>query len=108
MIKRVSLVRRKDGMSREDFVAHWTGPHAEIVRRLPGLRGLRYGVVTQWSQGERGWDGVGEIWFDSAADADRAFGAEPYRSMLVEDRKKFLGESQWCFVEEHTAVQPPL
>ena len=32
MIKRVSLVRRKEGMSREDFLAHWMGPHAEIVR----------------------------------------------------------------------------
>ena len=40
MIKRVSLVRRKEGMSREDFLAHWMGPHAEIVRHLPGLRGL--------------------------------------------------------------------
>lgn len=47
MIKRVSLVRRRDGMSREEFVAHWTGAHTEIVRQLPGLRGLRYGVVTQ-------------------------------------------------------------
>ena len=26
MIKRVSLLRRKEGMSREEFFAHWTGP----------------------------------------------------------------------------------
>ena len=36
MIKRVSLVRRKDGLTHEEFFAHWMGPHAEIVKQLPG------------------------------------------------------------------------
>ena len=31
MIKRVSLVRRKEGMSREVFLAHCMRPHADIV-----------------------------------------------------------------------------
>ena len=107
MIKRVSLVRRKDGLSREEFLEHWMGPHAEIVRRLPGLRGLRFGVVERWTPEEAAWDGVGEIWFDSIEAADAAFAAEPYAAMLVEDRLLFLGEAQSCFVEEHTAVPPP-
>ncbi len=107
MIKRISLVRRKPGLSREEFVAHWRGPHADIVRQLPGLRGLRFNVVQCWWPAEAAWDGVGEVWFDSIADAERAFSTEPYLSMLVEDRKKFLGEGQWCFVEEHTAISPP-
>ena len=107
MIKRVSLVRRKPELSRDEFLAHWMGPHADIVRRLPGLRGLRFGVVERWTPEEASWDGVGELWFDSAEDAERAFSTEPYLSMLVEDRAKFLGEAQWCFVEEHTAVAPP-
>lgn len=108
MIKRVSLVRRKEGMSREDFLAHWMGAHADIVKQLPGLRGLRFGVVERWSPNGQPWDGVGELWFDSVEAAERAFATEPYLSMLVEDRKKFLGEGQWCFVEEHTKVAPPV
>ena len=40
MIKRISLVRRKEGMSREEFLAHWMGPHAEIVRQLHQAEGL--------------------------------------------------------------------
>ena len=107
MIKRVSLVRRCAGMTHEEFVAHWTGPHAEIVRQLPGLRGLRFGVVRSWSPEEAAWDGVGEVWFDSIEAAQQAFATEPYLSMLVEDRKTFLGEAQSCFVEERTAVPPP-
>jgi uncharacterized protein (TIGR02118 family) len=107
MIKRVSLVRRRPDLSREEFLAHWMGPHAEIVRRLPGVRGLRFAVVERWSPVQAAWDGIGELWFDSVADAERAFATEPYRSLLVEDRQKFLGEAQWCFVTEHTVVPPP-
>lgn len=107
MIKRVSLVRRKEGTSRGEFLAHWMGPHAEIVRRLPGVRGLRFGVVKQWSPEEAAWDGVGEVWFDSIESAHAAFASEPHHSLLVADRESFLGEAQSCFVEEHTVVTPP-
>jgi uncharacterized protein (TIGR02118 family) len=107
MIKRVSLLRRKEGMSREEFFAHWTGPHADIVRQLPGLRGLRFGMVESWTPEDAAWDGVGEVWFDSIEAAREAFRTEPFLSMLVEDRKKFMGEAQSCFVVEKTVVTPP-
>jgi uncharacterized protein (TIGR02118 family) len=107
MIKRISFLRRKAGMSQEEFFAHWTGPHAQIVRQLPGLRGLRFGRVRQWSPSEAAWDGVGEVWFDSLQDALAAFATEPFASQLVEDRKKFMGEAQSCFVDEETHVAPP-
>ena len=83
------------------------GSHAEIVRQLPGVRGLRFGVVTQWSPEEAFWDGVGEVWFDSIEAANSAFAAEPHHSLLVADRRSFLGEAQSCFVEEHTVLAPP-
>jgi uncharacterized protein (TIGR02118 family) len=107
MIKRVSLVRRLPGLSHDEFVAHWSGPHIEIVRNMPGLRGLRLGVVTSWTPEEAAWDGVGEIWFDDREAAERAFATEPFASDLVADRKLFLGGAQSAFVEELTIVPPP-
>ena len=107
MIKRISLVRRREGVSREQFLSHWMGPHADIVRQLPGLRGLRFGIVERWAPEDAAWDGVGELWFDTVEDAERAFATEPYAGMLVEDRRKFLGEAQWCFVQEHVAIAHP-
>jgi uncharacterized protein (TIGR02118 family) len=107
VIKRISLVRRREGMTREEFAAHWMGPHAEIVKQLPGLRGLRFGLVRSWTPPEAAWDGVGELWFDSIDDAHAAFATEPYASWLAEDRPRFSSELQNCFVEEHTAVPPP-
>jgi uncharacterized protein (TIGR02118 family) len=106
-IKRVSLVRRREGMSHSSFVKHWMGPHAEIVRSLPGLRGLRFGVVTEWSPDDAARDGIGELWFDSRESAHAAFACEPHRSLLIADRALFLGDAQTCFVEEHTVIPPP-
>ena len=56
---------------------------------------------------EDAWDGVGEVWFDSIEAAEKAFATEPFRSMLAEDRKKFMREAQACFVVEQTALAPP-
>ena len=107
MIKRVSLVRRRAGMSHEDFIAHWSGPHVEIVRQLPGVRGLRLNVIDQQASASAGWDGVGEVWFDSIEAAEAAFAHEPLASQLRDDRAKFLGAVEVVFVRERTIVAPP-
>jgi len=106
MVRRVSFIRRKDGLTREQFFAHWTGPHAEIVRQLPGLRGLRFSMVDRCVPEDADWDGVGETWFDSIADADRAFAADPFREMLLADRPKFIGAAHSCYVEEREVLRP--
>jgi hypothetical protein len=53
------------------------------------------------------WDGIGELWFDSIEAAREAFDTEPVRSLLAEDRPKFLGRNQVYFVTEHTVLPPP-
>lgn len=106
MIKRVSLVRRHPDLSREEFLARWMGGHADIVRQLPGLKGLRFGVVERWHPAEEAWDGVGEIWFESIEAAEAAFAAEPFHTQLVDDRKGLFSEAQFCFVLEYTVVPP--
>lgn len=106
MIKRVSLVARKDGMTIEQFERHWTGPHIGIVRQMKRLRGIRLNLI-QDVDGVREWDGIGELWFDTIEDAREAFASEPVRSLLVEDRAKFLGRSQVYYVMENTVVPPP-
>jgi len=107
MIRRVSFIRRKAGLSPQQFHAHWTGRHARIVRELPGLRGLRFSRVDRCAPEAAAWDGVGETWFDSIADADRAFASEPFRAMLIEDRAKFIGDAHSCYVEEPAGAPPP-
>jgi uncharacterized protein (TIGR02118 family) len=98
MVRRVAYVRRKPGMGVEDFWAHYAGPHAEIVRRMPGLRGLVLSrpVGPQSSH----WDAVGELWFDDAEAVHAAFADPAIAALLAEDRPKFLGGSEVVVVEE--------
>ena len=107
MIRRVSFISRKAGLSQQEFLAHWFGRHAELVRQLPGLRGLRFTRVDRCAPKGAAWDGLGETWFDSIPDSDRAFATEPWRAMLLEDREQFIGESQSCYVEEPAGFEPP-
>jgi len=107
MIRRVSFIRRRPGMTPDEFHAHWMGRHAEIVRDLPGLKGLRFNRVQRAIPEGVDWDGVGETWFDTLADADRAFTSEPHKTLLAEDRVKFIGQSQSCYFEEQPGALPP-
>ena len=106
MIRRVSFLKRKPGLTTDEFLARWMGSHAELVAQLPGLRGWRFTHVDR-SAPEAAWDGLGEQWFDSIADCDRAFSTEPLRTALFADREQCIGESQACIVEEVPGFTPP-
>ena len=38
MIKSLSLLTRKPGMTHEQFVKHWRQVHGPLARKVPGLR----------------------------------------------------------------------
>jgi uncharacterized protein (TIGR02118 family) len=51
----------------DQFIAWWRGEHAELTRRLPGLRGWRHTAVDgAFERRSEGWDGVSVLSFDSA------------------------------------------
>jgi uncharacterized protein (TIGR02118 family) len=102
MIKRITLVKRREGMSPEDFTRHWTTTHAELAKRLPGIRGCRINVVREWVDGDQPWDGVGEVWFDSEQAMEAAF--EALAAEFAADRPLFIGEASRALVEEYVVV----
>lgn len=102
MIKRITLVKRRDGMTTEEFARHWTTTHAELAKRLSGIRGCRINVVQEWIDDEQPWDGIGEVWFDSVEAMDAAF-AE-LADEFAADRPLFIGEASRVMVEEFIVV----
>jgi len=92
MIKVLTWFKRKPGMSVDDFLAHWQGPHAELGKRLPGLR--RYvqnpAHPSTYAKGrEPAFDGMAETWFDDPA-ATRAVAGSPQYEEILADELRFM------------------
>lgn len=80
MIKTTICIRRKAGLSREEFFDHWYNRHAALIRELKDdLKIVRYvqshSVDNEISEalrksrnGPAMYDGIGEAWFNSLRD----------------------------------------
>ncbi len=108
MIRRVSFISRKAGLATDEFFAHWIGRHAELVRQLPGLRGLRFTRVDRCVAGSRRL-GRASARRGSTASRTATARSRPSRftRLLFADREQFIGESQSCYVEEPAGFAPP-
>jgi uncharacterized protein (TIGR02118 family) len=72
VVKVVSLLRRADGMSKEDFAVWVVERHREVALKLPGLRRYLVSVV----EGDGEFDSVNELYFDDEAARAAAFGSD--------------------------------
>ncbi len=106
MVKLVFTLRRREGMSREEFQRYWRERHAPIVKRhAETLRIRRYvqvharetpidDALSASRESEPGsFDGVAELWWDSLEDLIAAYSSEPGQAAgaeLLEDERRFI------------------
>ena len=106
MIKLVFMVRRREGMTREEFQRYWREEHAQLVKRHAELLRIRRYVQTHARDtdldeaiaGSRGseprqYDGVAELWWDSIDDLVQAATSEQGQTAqhaLLEDERRFI------------------
>jgi uncharacterized protein (TIGR02118 family) len=112
MVKLLCFLKRKAGMSLEDFNRHWRETHGALIAGLPKL--ARH--IVRYEQHRRlpghahlgtpGYDGVAVQWFDSI-DGFMAFVSEAdYAEHVFPDEERFLDRSGlvWMITEEPTVV----
>ena len=89
--KRLGILRKKEGISHDEFVDHWLNKHAALCARLPGL--LRYSVnlVDRKRFPKFNYDGFSELWFDSEEALTAAF-SSPEGKTLLADLPNFAGD----------------
>ena len=121
MIKLTYCLRRKPGMSLEEFQRYWRDTHAPLVAERAEALGIRRYVQVHTSdlpdvhamlQGRNGgspepFDGVAELWFDSleAMGSDDPAAAQA-NADLFEDETNFtdLANSPMWIAEENIVV----
>jgi uncharacterized protein (TIGR02118 family) len=99
MVKTITFIKRKPGMNLDEFGQYWRTQHAGIVTKLPGLR--RYvqchTIPSGYRNGEPTYDGVAEVWFDSAGAMRETAKTAQYREVRA-DEPNFIDLSKIDFV----------
>jgi uncharacterized protein (TIGR02118 family) len=110
MVKLICFLRRKEGLSPEEFYDHWlnrhgpllasTEPFSRLVRRYEQHRRL---PEPDW-MGTPGYDGVTIQWFDRIEDFEAFVAAPEYAEVVAPDEQLFLdGDALvWMMTEEPT------
>jgi uncharacterized protein (TIGR02118 family) len=112
MIKLLSLLTRKPGISHEQFVRHWYDIHGPLALAVPGVR--RY--VQSHITGTRSRpdipdtdvevDGIAELWYDDLAAYEKA-AATPEMKRLTDDGALFIGHIRTFVIQERQIIPPP-
>ena len=78
MVKLIAFLKRKPGISMEEFKRLWVEEHTKISAQIPGVRGYRINIATarQDSEEEKPYDGTAEMWWDSIDEMEAAFETE--------------------------------
>jgi uncharacterized protein (TIGR02118 family) len=109
MIKTISLLTRKAGLSREEFIRHWVEVHAPLAHAVPGLRRYVQSHIRaeptrpDIPTAEIAVDGIAELWFDDQAAMERAH-ASPEARRLFADGALFIGRIKTFIVEEKVII----
>ncbi len=105
MIKVIAFFKRRDGLSVEAFQTHWKTRHAELVRRLPGLRRYvqNHTLASGYAKKEPDFDGVAETWFDNTA-ALRVSGSSDEYAAVKADEDNFIEATSLQSILAHEEV----
>ena len=107
MIKLIALLKRKPGMTREQFTRRWLDEHIKLSSKMPGLRGYLINIAID-HQPEGGgiepiYDGTAELWWDSVEAMEAAFASEEGKISGI-DADKFAEVRIHIYTEEHVVL----
>jgi uncharacterized protein (TIGR02118 family) len=111
MLKACTLIRRKPGMSVEDFQAYWRTTHADVVKKMPQIRRYvqSHPLMGGYRKGELAYDGVAEVWVDDSA-ALREMAASAAYKAVEADEANFIDRPSMALIltDEHVIKDGPV
>ena len=106
MLKFIGFIKRKEGMSLEDFSSYWRYKHAALIAATPGLRRYVQNHVLPESLAhhEPAADGSAEAWFDDMAAFQAAIETDAWKA-AVADAPNFIGSTGNLFATEVPIIE---
>jgi len=102
-VKLIALLKRGEGMSREEFAGRWVDEHAPLTLRFPNLKGYRINVALEEYQeieGELPYDGTAELWWDSLEDMQADYASDA-AAAAVADAESFTSVLTHIYTVEY-------
>lgn len=109
MVKLIALLKRKPGISMEEFERRWVEEHAKLSTQIPGIRGYRINIALPQQPegtGEPIYDGTAELWFDSVEAMEEAFDTD-IGVRAGADADEFAGVRIHLYTKEYVIVEGP-
>jgi uncharacterized protein (TIGR02118 family) len=106
VIRSVSLLTRREGLTYEQFVKHWVEVHAPLAHAVPGIkRYVQLHIVEERRRPDIpaidvDIDGIAELWYNDRESMQRAL-ASPEAKRLLADGALFIGRIKTFTVEEN-------
>ena len=110
MVKSMSFLKRKPGITKEEFIRYWKDLHAPIAAKIiPGLKRYVQNHPIDVPGLESDFDGIVEIWWESREALMKypAWHESDEAIPLREDEEKFIDTKRLSrfFAEEHIIVK---
>jgi len=96
MIKAISLLKRKPGISLEEFCEHYEQVHVPLaMKHFPFQRYARNYLAGPDAE-QLGFDCITEVWFETMEDCEAAatFSASKDYKVISDDEEKFMDRSK--------------
>lgn len=109
MIKSISLLTRKPGLTHEEFVRHWVEVHAPLAHAVPRLkRYVQSHILAERTRPDIETldveiDGIAELWYESLEDLRHAM-STPEAKILHDDGATFIGRIKTYTIEERVII----
>jgi uncharacterized protein (TIGR02118 family) len=110
MIKLIALLKRKPGMTQQEFAARWLNEHTKLSAKMPGLREYRINIAAAHQPDDDAgpvYDGTAEQWWDSMEAMEAAF-ASPEGVTAGADADSFADVRLHIYTDEYMVVPGPV
>lgn len=102
MLKVISLLKRKENLSLEEFRRWALEEHPELGKKIPGMRHYRMSVALN-DNPDAPADAISEMWFDDEAARQAGFGT-PEGKAAAEDAIAHCASRMHLFTEEKVVI----
>ena len=100
MVKAMIFLKRRDGLSLDEFRLWWLDVHRPLAEKLPGLRRHAFNLLADGP-----CDAVVEQWFDSEDAMRSSYDTAAGRAVFA-DSQAHVRDRERVLVEEHVFVLP--